>query len=99
MGICAEGHQGILCNDCKYGYAKLGGLQCKRCPNLGFNIFLICLIVFCVLIYIIVLVNLTIKSKNILKPLKEVYFKIFVNHFQIIAMVSTIDFQWPGLIK
>ena len=32
------------------------------------------------------------------KPIHSVYYKIFMNHFQLIAAVQSINFSWPSEI-
>ena len=33
------------------------------------------------------------------KPLTPVYFKIFLNHFQILQAIAEINFGWPDVIQ
>ena len=44
---------------------------------------------------IVFLVRSTLGGVDLKKPLYSVYQKQFMNHFQLIAAVSSIDFSWP----
>jgi len=48
---------------------------------------------------IVVLVRSTLGGVNLKKPLYSVYQKQFMNHFQLIAAVSSINFSWPTEIS
>ena len=45
------------------------------------------------------LVKMTLSGSDLKRPLYQVFLKIFLNHFQILAAVSTIDFRWPNIIQ
>ena len=51
-----------------------------------------------VIIIISFLVRSTLGGVELKQPLQSVFLKIFLNHFQILAAVSQIDFKWPSLI-
>lgn len=48
---------------------------------------------------VIMLVRTSMRGSNQVKPLASVYMKLFLNHFQILQVVSTIKFGWPDLIQ
>ena len=51
------------------------------------------------ILVIALLVRSTLGGVDAQKPLYQVLLKIFLNHFQILAAVSSIDFKWPKLIQ
>ena len=51
------------------------------------------------ILVIALLVKSTLGGVEVRKPLYQVLLKIFLNHFQILAAVSQINFKWPKLIQ
>jgi hypothetical protein len=98
LGTCATGYKGILCSDCEAGFSK-SGLECNVCPAVVWNILIFIAMLFGLIIIIMLLVKSTLGGVEMKKPLYSVYLKIFLNHFQILAAVSQIDFKWPVLIQ
>jgi len=39
------------------------------------------------------------KGSNLQRPLTSVYIKIFLNHFQLLQVISKIKFGWPTMIQ
>jgi len=65
---------------------------------LVWNVIIFIALIFVLVIVIMLLVKSTLGGVEMRKPLYSVYLKIFLNHFQILAAVSQIDFKWPVLI-
>ena len=97
LGQCATGYQGILCSDCSTGYTR-SGEECSECPVLIWNILIFLALIILLIAVIMFLVRSTLNGVEMKKPLYQVYLKIFLNHFQILAAVTQIDFKWPPLI-
>ena len=51
------------------------------------------------LLIIGVLVSVNVRSAFNKKPMITVLLKIFVNHFQLIQVIASIDFGWPNLVS
>ena len=98
LGECDEGYNGILCANCDPGYFKGGESSCTKCPGLTLNILIFAALLFVLVAIIVLLVRSSLYSVDVKKPLHAVYYKIFMNHFQLIAAVSSIDFSWPAEI-
>lgn len=43
----------------------------------------------------IVIIRLSLKSVGERKSLFTVYFKILINHFQVLMLISSFDLDWP----
>jgi hypothetical protein len=99
FGICADGYGGILCNNCLAGWFRSGKSTCSECPILFFNILIFAAIIIALIGIIVVLVRSTLGGVALKKPLYSVYQKQFMNHFQLIAAVSSINFKWPTEIS
>merc|ERR1712176_348939 len=51
------------------------------------------------LIFIVILVRAALQASELKRPLYAVYLKIFLNHYQLMQVISTIDFGWPPEIQ
>ena len=98
LGTCAKGYRGILCNDCEARYSR-SGLECSECPALLWNAILFIGLMITLVLVIMFLVRSTLGGIEAKKPLYQVFLKIFLNHFQILAAVAQIDFKWPAIIQ
>eukprot|EP00347_Sterkiella_histriomuscorum_P001801 403370625 len=98
LGECFEGYQGILCSDCQEGFSRSGENRCQKCPAKALNIVRIIFIIIGVIALIIFLVRSTLNSAHNKHNITNIYSKILLNHFQLIMMTSTFDFNWSQLI-
>ncbi|TNV88056.1 hypothetical protein FGO68_gene6920 [Halteria grandinella] len=100
-GQCAHGYQGILCASCNKGYTlKQQSRECKKCPTIVINSLILAAFAVLALVIIIVLVWSNLKSsgeeeRNYL----PVYFRILVNHLQVVTLVASFDFNQPEEFK
>ena len=97
IGQCEIGYQGILCGDCAPGFSRTGQ-TCNECPDVVWNVISFVSLLIGLILVIAFLVKSTLGGVEVRKPLYQVLLKIFLNHFQILAAVSQIDFKWPSLI-
>ncbi|CDW78086.1 UNKNOWN [Stylonychia lemnae] len=97
-GECLSQYLGPLCSVCMPGYQKNGEIECSRCPELYLNIMRIIAIVTFLVFMITMMVRSNYNSANT-KKIHSVYFKIFMNHLQLLVLCSQFDFQWPSYVK
>lgn len=98
LGDCAEGYRGILCTNCAPGHNR-SGFRCNKCPSMIGNIAIFFVMFVALVIVIALLVKTTLGGVEVKKPLYSVYYKIFMNHFQILGAVAQIQFNWPAIIQ
>ena len=48
---------------------------------------------------IMLLVRSTLGGVETKRPLYQVFLKIFMNHFQILAAIASIKIQWPEIVE
>ena len=95
LGECAEGYGGILCADCINGFKRSGNFECEECPALWANIAVTVILFVVSMTGIAILVKSVIQGADQKKPLYAVYFKILLNHYQLLQVISKILFRWP----
>ena len=98
-GVCAKGYEGILCSKCASGYGHSGKSECAECGGAAMNITIFAILAVLAIFLLGLLVKMTLSGSDLKRPLYQVFLKIFLNHFQILAAVSTIDFRWPNIIQ
>ena len=84
LGKCAEGYDGILCANCVGRYRRNGAFVCTECSEAGVNIVISSLYLLALVVAVIMLVRVSMRGSNQIKPLSSVYIKIFLNHFQML---------------
>ena len=99
LGICAEGYDGILCANCIGRFRRTSAFTCEECGDPGLNIFISCILFLLVIFVVGVLVKISMRGSSMHQPLHPVYMKIFLNHFQILQIISKIKFGWPESIQ
>lgn len=98
LGICEDGYEGNLCQSCKDGYSRVSTNQCAECPDDTTN-GLILLGIFTLMILVIgITARSSISSAYVEKSMFSVYFKILLNFFQLMSIMSSFKFNWPGLM-
>ena len=95
LGKCEEGYGGFMCTNCVGRYRRGSAFECTECFNPVMNIFISFVYLLMLIAAVIILVRVTIKTSNEAKPLSTVYLKVFLNHFQILQVISKIRFGWP----
>ncbi len=97
---CALGYSGILCHDCSglqsdgSYYARSGDNMCAKCSSPGIEYLKLFGIVSFLFLYVGVMVAMIVRSPS-RKNDSSVLLRILTNYFQIIAMVSTLNLNWP----
>eukprot|EP00347_Sterkiella_histriomuscorum_P011701 403371438 len=95
LGACEVGYQGILCTDCQINYSRTGTYECSLCPDAtsnSFKLFAIFVAVICALVF---LIRSTIAGALEQKNYLSVFIRILSNHFQLLIITASFDFQWP----
>ena len=95
LGTCEEGYQGVLCSDCRHGYARSGEDQWLKCANPFVNFIRLLLLTSAILIWNIIMIKSTLSGALERKDVQSIYFKILTNHFQLIALTASFNFRWP----
>ncbi|CDW87730.1 UNKNOWN [Stylonychia lemnae] len=97
-GECLQGYQGILCADCISGYSRDKEYQCAICPEPALNTLRLITIFIAVIIFVVLMIRSTLKSAQDINNVTSIYLKILLNHFQLILMTASFDFQWSEQI-
>lgn len=96
MGSCLEGYSGVLCAECDSGYSLTGLAKCSQCPDFTSNVVKLTGMVIAVIAVFAFMVRSTLLGAAQPKNNTSVYMKILMNHFQLILLVSSFNFQWPS---
>ena len=99
LGVCEEGYDGIMCANCVGDYYRTDRFTCKECPDPFTNMMTTLITAIVLIVIIVFLVQSSIDGSNRKKPLYSVYLKIFLNHYQLLQVISSIDFTWPEEIQ
>jgi len=92
---CKAGYTGPLCDSCANGYHHSNSRECSECPEEWINSVLIGLSSCLIVILLIVLVGLNIKNATKKRSEAALHFKLLVNYFQAIGLVSALGVHWP----
>lgn len=76
-----------------------GEYKCALCPNPYWNVVRISLILVAVIIGIAFMVRSSLASALVLKNVQSVYFKIFMNHMQLVVLTASFEFSWPENVE
>ena len=91
VGNCSEGYYGALCSACMPGYARSGSYGCSKCPADLPNLLRILGIMIAAIGAVGYMVRGTINSAG-KKNTHSVYFKIFLNHLQLLGICAAFKF-------
>eukprot|EP00347_Sterkiella_histriomuscorum_P011011 403374086 len=94
IGDCAQGYQGVICNDCMVGYSRTGENKCGQCPDFTINIVRLIFIIIAIILLIIFLIRSTLQGALNKRNITNIFMKILLNHFQLIMMTASFDFEW-----
>ena len=101
--MCAEGYQGILCNDCVLNktagiwYMRSGKNKCSQCPNTFLNAIRIVgfIIGLLLVIYFMIWLNIwKIKESEF-----SILTKILTNYIQTITATISFNIEYPEVLK
>lgn len=96
FGDCAEGYSGIVCSQCEPGYSKNDNTQeCLKCPSKTSNTALLVIFILVMALIIVILVRSNLRSANQEKNYLPVFFRILLNHLQVLTLTASFDFEWP----
>ncbi|CDW91326.1 UNKNOWN [Stylonychia lemnae] len=98
LGECLLGYQGILCADCQRGYSRDGDYKCSLCPNRGLNILRLIALFIGAVTLVVFMIRQTLKGAKDMNNVTSIYLKILLNHFQLLLMTTSFDFQWSQQI-
>ncbi|TNV88143.1 hypothetical protein FGO68_gene8974 [Halteria grandinella] len=95
-GSCALGYEGVLCADCSPYYSKFySSSVCSKCPSIGLNVFLILLTSVFFIVSLVIIVRSNLRAVNQEKNYLPVFFRIMLNHIQILSLTASFDLEWP----
>jgi hypothetical protein len=77
------------------GYSLTGLAKCGKCPDLTSNVVKLAGMVILVGALFVFMVRSTLIGATQKKNNTSIYMKILMNHFQLILLVSSFNFQWP----
>ncbi|CDW84862.1 UNKNOWN [Stylonychia lemnae] len=98
IGECSFGYQGILCADCQVGFSRSNDYECALCPPRSLNIFRLSVIFIGFLSLIVFMVRSTLNGASDKTNSTSIYTKILLNHFQLLMVVASFDFEWSQQI-
>lgn len=96
-GWCDVGYYGAFCSACLPGYRGSEGFQCKECSGLTSDLLRVCGSIITALVLLSLLVISTLNSSTT-RQTHSVFFKILLNHMQMIIVTMTFDIKWPKFI-
>ena len=108
IGFCANGYQGILCNECIDGFGKIGDDECQSCNT--FNYFGVILffsltkmVVSLICVHYVFNMGLDLFYKESNSRKKNIVIsslmKIWINHIEIMATILFFPINWSSEIK
>ncbi|CEL92762.1 unnamed protein product [Vitrella brassicaformis CCMP3155] len=99
--ICAEGHKGVLCNQCHDGWFKSSAeTPCRPCPNEADSLSKIIFACLLVTVLVGILVRQSIKAGAQTKSIHAALMKILINYIQLAGVAfSLCKFALPPFIK
>jgi len=93
-GNCSDGYKGNLCAACDGFAFRDSEFECLDCQSTGFSIFRLLL----TLLLFLAMVGFVVRSTLINcvngKGLHSVYLRIFINHMQVLGLISRLDIKW-----
>ncbi|CDW85822.1 UNKNOWN [Stylonychia lemnae] len=98
VGECSTGYQGILCADCQSGFSRSNDYECAYCPPKILNIFRLTTIFIVFMTLIVFMVRSTLNGATDKTNSTSIYTKILLNHFQLLMVVASFDFEWSQQI-
>ncbi|TNV88113.1 hypothetical protein FGO68_gene1765 [Halteria grandinella] len=99
LGECAEGYRGVICSSCHNGYSlSQGSRKCLKCPSKTGNFLILLAIALTLFIIVVLLVIANLSSASKEKNNLPVYLRILLNHFQVLSLVVSFNFEWPQKI-
>ncbi|CDW74982.1 UNKNOWN [Stylonychia lemnae] len=98
IGSCASGYQGILCSICEEGFSRDGESICSKCPDPILNSIRLLVIFLVVILLVILMIRSTLVGAQDKNNITNIFQKNVLNHFQLLLMTGTFDFQWSSNI-
>ena len=99
LGEWFTGYQGILCADWQVGFSKMNIHEWGLWPNPIWNIIRLILILIAIIICLVIVVRSTLAGALQKKNVMSVYFKLLMNHIQLLAMTSTFNLKWSNSVN
>lgn len=96
-GECAKYYSGYLCTKCDEGRILTSDFVCDKCPTPLMNILRLTFVTVLFIGIIILMIRSTLIGAIDTKNVTSVYFKILMNHIQIVSITSTFNFNWTEL--
>ena len=96
QGICHPNYWGNLCYMCQKGFGRLNEMDnCEKCSEQLWPYFKIIIGLSFIIIYVFIQAKVYANVKSD-KANLAILLKLFLNHFQIVAMVSLTDLGWTA---
>jgi hypothetical protein len=93
------GYRGVLCSICLPGYSIIeSSSKCQKCPSVVSNSLMLFAFLLIAIAFIVVLVRSNLNNSSKEKNFLPVFLRILLNHFQILTLVGSFDFNWPEQI-
>lgn len=98
QGDCEEGYKGNLCQSCDSDYVRSGSNECSECVSKTQNTMILIGIALLIILVEVIMIRSSIRNAYEPKSLFSVYFKILVNYFLLMNIMSTFELNWPGIV-
>ncbi|CDW71166.1 UNKNOWN [Stylonychia lemnae] len=95
LGACRQGYQGIICADCMIGYSRTGTYECSPCPEQASNSFKLLALLMIIVFALVFLIRSTLAGALEEKNYISVFIRVLMNHFQLLIITASFNFQWP----
>ncbi|CDW85156.1 UNKNOWN [Stylonychia lemnae] len=99
LGECSQGYKGILCGTCNKGYSRVDNNQCSQCPQPILNVLRLLAIMIGFILIVVLMIRSTLMSAKDKQNYTNIFQKILLNHFQLLMMSASFDFQWSQQIS
>ena len=89
-----------MCLDCQVGYSRTGSdYKCSGCPTKQANSFRLVGIFIVVFIGLIFLIRSNLQGALEKKNYLSVFFRILMNHFQLLTLTASFDLDWQSTLS
>lgn len=81
------------------GWSRTGTFDCSVCPDPAVNSMRIAAILIAVIGVIVLMIRSTLAGASQLKNVQSVYYKILLNHLQLIMLTASFNLNWPEMVQ
>ena len=90
---------GRLCSQCEEGFTRNTQFKCAECPPLALNVSVLVILGTGSLGLLSLFIWLTLRSATKPRSNFSIYFRLVVSHVQLLMLVASFRFDWPGPVR